>query len=132
MRRRFAALTEVGYPYLVAEIDGRWRAMPMPAPYRTRPAYRFTVENSSTSLRSPGPGVGTALLTSPGRCPTATGFRLMVAVIGDSRNRLRSRCTARAASRSVGTLHSVGFKFGRWLDSVLMQKALGDGASTTP
>jgi phosphinothricin acetyltransferase len=129
MMRRFSALLDNGFPYLVATRGGEVAGYAYAGPYRPRPAYRFTVENSvylaSTSQRQ---GIGLTLLTELIAQSAARGYRQMVAVIGDSANQGSIRLHTRAGFAMIGTLPDVGYKFGRWLDSVLMQRALGDGA----
>jgi phosphinothricin acetyltransferase len=102
-------------------------------PYRARPAYRFTVEDSiymaPTAQRR---GIGRALLERLMIESQARGFRQMIAVIGDSAQTPSIALHEAAGFRLVGTFEAVGFKFGRWLDSVLMQKQLGEGARTDP
>lgn len=133
MRRRRRALIDGGYPYLVAERDGLVRGYAYAGPYRTRPAYRHTVENSvyveSAAQRQ---GVGTALLGALIEACTERGFRQMVAIIGGSAHTASIRLHRAAGFETVGTFRNVGFKHGRWLDSVLMQRALGQGARTLP
>ena len=99
--------------------------------YRPRPAYGATVENSiyiRSDLR--GRGVGAALLKALIEAATERGFRQMIAVIGDSENHASRALHARLGFGHIGILRSVGWKHGRWLDSVLMQRALGDGDAT--
>jgi phosphinothricin acetyltransferase len=133
MRRRFEALRDGNFPYLVAEADGRIAGYAYAGPYRARPAYRFTVENSIyLSPASHRRGLGFALLTELIAQCEARGCRQMIAVIGDSANAASIGLHARAGFDMIGTHRDVGFKFGRWLDSVLMQRALGEGARTTP
>ena len=133
MRRRFAAITEAGYPYFVAEIDGRVVGYAYAGAYRTRPAYRFTVENSVYIVpEAQGQGVGAMLLKALIEAATAKGYRLMVAVIGDSRNQASITLHRNAGFTFCGTIHSVGYKFGRWLDSVIMELPLGEGDSSPP
>jgi L-amino acid N-acyltransferase YncA len=133
MLRRFEAITGAGYPYFVAEFEGRIAGYAYASAYRTRPGYRFTVEDSVyVATDAQGKGVGKALLERViARCRD-DGFRLMIAVIGDSANFASITLHRRLGFRYCGTIHSVGYKFGRWLDSVLMQKALGKGATTVP
>jgi L-amino acid N-acyltransferase YncA len=133
MQRRFDALQAAGHPYLVAECDGAVAGYAYAGPYRARPAYRFSVEDSV--YVAPGwqrRGIGRALLASLIEAAEAKAFRQMVAVIGDSANTSSIELHRAAGFRLVGTLENIGFKFGRWLDSVLMQRALGEGASNTP
>lgn len=133
MLRRFEAITGAGYPYFVAELDGRVAGYAYAGPYRTRPAYRFTVENSVYIAPDvQARGVGRALLARLVNACTGQGFRLMVAVIGDSANFASIALHRRAGFRFCGTIHAVGYKFGRWLDSVIMELPLGDGDASAP
>ena len=133
MLRRFKTITDAGYPYFVAELDGRIAGYAYASAYRTRPGYRFTVENSVyIAPDAQGKGIGRVLLAAVIDACTATGFRLMVAVIGDSANFASISLHRRAGFTFCGTIHSVGFKFGRWLDSVIMQLPLGEGDRSTP
>ncbi|MEQ9332356.1 N-acetyltransferase family protein [Thalassobaculum sp.] len=133
MARRRAAVIAAGYPHLVAELDGAVVGYSYASAYRPRPAYRFTIENSvyvQDGLR--GRGVGRALLGALiDRCE-AGPWRQMIAVIGDTGNEPSIGLHAAFGFRRVGTLQAVGFKFGRWVDSVLMQRALGSGEGTDP
>jgi phosphinothricin acetyltransferase len=133
MRRRRAALVEGGFPYLVAEADGVLLGYAYAGPYRTRPAYRSTVEDSVyVAPEAHGKGVGRALLTALIEACETRGFRLMVAVIGD-RDSAGSIGLHRALGfEMVGALEPVGYKHGRWLATVLMQRVLGEGATTPP
>ena len=133
MKRRLEALIEAGYPYLVAEVDGAVAGYAYAGPYRPRPAYRWSVEDSvyvvSTMHRR---GIGGVLLGALIAEAERRGFRQMVAVIGDSAQ-VPSIALHRAwGFRHIGTIEHVGFKFGRWLDTVLMQRALGPGAVEPP
>jgi L-amino acid N-acyltransferase YncA len=133
MLRRFRAIVDGGYPYFVAELDGRVAGYAYAGAYRTRPAYRFTVENSVyIAPDAQGKGVGRALLAALIDTCTRQGFRLMVAVIGDSANFASIALHRRAGFTFCGTIHSVGYKFGRWLDSVIMQLPLGQGDTSAP
>jgi phosphinothricin acetyltransferase len=134
MAARLAAVTAAGYPWLVAHRDGAIAGYAYAGPFRTRPAFRFTVENSIyVAEAARGHGVGRALLEHLiGHC-TARGFRQMVAVIGDSANQKSSlRLHAGLGFVEVGRLPDVGFKHGRWLDTVLMQRPLGEGGAPPP
>jgi L-amino acid N-acyltransferase YncA len=133
MTRRFNALKEGSFPYFVAVLDGCVVGYAYAGPYRPRPAYRFTVENSvyldPTIHRR---GVGLKLMQRLiGECE-ARGYRQMVAVIGDSANAGSIGLHTRCRFDMIGTHSNVGFKFGRWLDTVMMQLALGEGATTVP
>jgi phosphinothricin acetyltransferase len=133
MTRRFEALTGGGFPYLVAICDGRVAGYAYAGPYRPRPAYRFTVENSlylDPAIHRRG--IGTQLLRELVAQCEARGFRQIIAVIGDSANAGSIGVHARLGFQMIGTHPNVGFKFGRWLDTVMMQRALGDGGTTTP
>jgi phosphinothricin acetyltransferase len=125
MTIRRAHLLEKGFPYLVAERDGEVIGYTYAGPYRTRPAYRFTVENSvyvrPGNLRQ---GIGQRLLAALLVECARKEFRQVIAVIGDSANQASIRLHERLGFRLVGTLRSVGFKFDRWYDSVLMQRDL--------
>jgi len=125
MARRRADVLGRGLPYLVAELEGRVVGYSYATPYRTRPAYRFTIENSVyVENELGGTGIGRALLAALiARCE-AGEWRQMVAVIGDSHNAPSIGLHARLGFRPIGTLRAVGFKFGRWVDSVLMQREL--------
>jgi len=133
MTRRFNELTTGGFPYLVAVIDGTVVGFAYAGPYRARPAYRFTVENSVyVAHDSHRRGVGKALLDALIEASTEKGFRLMVAVIGDSNQAASIGLHEAAGFKHAGVFENIGYKFDRWLDSVLMQRALGPGASKPP
>jgi len=133
MAARRESLVAAGYPYLVAEVDNVFAGYAYAGPYRTRPAYRFTVENSVyVAKRVRKQGVGLRLLNALIAECEAAGFRQMVAIIGDSQHEASIQLHDKAGFRSVGTIQNVGFKFGGWVDSVLMQRALGEGANTIP
>jgi len=133
MRRRFEDVRALGLPYIVAVAKGRVLGYAYAGLYRTRPAYRFTVENS-VYVRdgSGGLGVGSTLLRVLIRRCTASGRRLMVAVIGDSQNVASIALHARAGFRLSGVIRNVGYKHGRWLDTVIMDLPLGKGAASHP
>ena len=131
--RRFGALMDGGFPYLVAALEGRVVGYAYAGPYRPRPAYRFTVENSvylQPSMHRRG--IGLQLLQRLIAESEARGYRQMIAVIGDSANAGSIGVHRRCGFEMIGTHPSVGFKFGRWLDTVMMQRALGEGGSTLP
>jgi phosphinothricin acetyltransferase len=133
MTRRFKSLMDDSHPYLVAVLEGRVIGYAYAGPYRPRPAYRFTVENSvylAPSIHRRG--IGLQLLQRLiAECETR-GYRQMIAVIGDSANAGSIGVHSRCGFAMIGTHPHVGFKFGRWLDTVMMQRALGEGASTLP
>jgi phosphinothricin acetyltransferase len=131
--RRWRAITERGLPYLVAEAEGAVQGYCYAAPYRERSAYRFTLENSVYVApgRARG-GLGTRLLAELIRRCELGPWRQMVAVIGDSGNASSIALHRKLGFRPVGTLAGVGFKHGRWVDSVFMQRPLGSGDGTLP
>lgn len=133
MERRRAALTAGGYPYLVAADGNAILGYAYAGPYRPRAAYRNTVENS-IYLRpdAAGRGLGGKLLATLIAETEARGFRQMVAVVGDSENVASVRLHERHGFRLVGVLRAVGHKHGRWLDSVVLQRALGSGDEAEP
>ncbi|QWG13532.1 GNAT family N-acetyltransferase [Bradyrhizobium sediminis] len=133
MTRRFNVLTEGGFPYFVAALEGRVVGYAYAGAYRPRPAYRFTVENSvylQPAIHRRG--VGLKLLQRLIAECEARGYRQMIAVIGDSANAGSIGVHAKCGFQMIGTHPDVGFKFGRWLDTVMMQRALGDGGKTLP
>ena len=133
MARRFNELTAQGFPYLVAVIDETVVGYAYAAPYRARPAYRFTVENSVYIAHdSHRRGAGKALLEALIEACTDKGFRLMVAVIGDSNQAASIGLHEAAGFEHAGVFENIGYKFDRWLDTVLMQRPLGPGASKPP
>lgn len=133
MAARRAALLAAGYPYLVAEADGVVAGYAYASAYRPRPAYRDTVEGSVyVDPARHGRGVGRALLTGLIAAAASRGYRQMVAVIGDTANAPSIRLHEALGFRYVGTLRAVGWKHGRWLDTVLMQRALGPGDAGPP
>jgi len=136
MGRRCRALQDQGLPYLVAlssEDAGEILGFAYAGAYRPRPAYRHTLEDSIyVDPQHMGRGVGGALLGRLIERSTALGYRQMVAVIGDSANLGSIRLHESFGFRPVGTLNSLGFKLGRWVDVVLLQRALGVGDAELP
>ena len=131
--RRRATVVALGLPYLVAERASTVSGFAYAGPYRPRPAYRHTVENSVyVAPDAAGFGLGRLLLGALIERCAARGYRQMVAVIGDSANSASVTLHAAMGFRQVGTLSSTGFKFGRWVDTVLMQRPLGEGNATLP
>jgi phosphinothricin acetyltransferase len=121
------------FPYIVAEIDGAVAGYAYASLYRTRPAYRFTVENSVyVAPELHRRGIGRKLLEQLIEECTARGFRQMIAVIGDSNQAASIALHKACGFEPVGTLKNIGYKFDRWLDTPLMQRALGPGATTKP
>ena len=131
-RRRDAVLA-AGFPYLVAEAPEGLLGYAYASAYRTRPAYRFSVENSVYVAPGAGRrGIGLALMEEVIAQCTGAGFRQMVAVIGDSGNAASIALHKRAGFTTAGLLKAAGWKHGRWVDSVLMQRPLGAGAEAPP
>jgi L-amino acid N-acyltransferase YncA len=136
MLRRFGEVRKVGLPYLAAVSTGPGASVlgyAYATPYRARSAYRFSIENS-VYVRDglAGGGIGRALLAALiARCE-AGPWRQMIAIIGNSVHAASIALHAAAGFRRVGTLQGVGFKHGRWVDTVLMQCELGSGAATLP
>jgi L-amino acid N-acyltransferase YncA len=133
MARRRGEILARGLPYLVAEQSERILGYCYASLYRTRAAYRFAVEDSIyIDGAEVGRGIGRALLSELiDRC-AALGYRQMVAVIGGSDQWPSIRVHAALGFARVGVLPAIGFKFGAWVDTVLMQRALGEGADTQP
>jgi len=133
MQSRFERVVGGGYPYLVAAAGTEIAGYAYAGPYRPRKAYRFTVENSIYVAPAwQGKGVGKALLNALIAACEEKGFRQMIAVIGDSRNAASIALHKAAGFEMIGTHKSVGRKFGRWLDTVEMQRALGLGDRFEP
>jgi phosphinothricin acetyltransferase len=133
MARRYETLRAGSYPYLVAELDAEIVGYAYAGPYRARVAYRWSVEDAIyIATSSQRRGIGRALLERLIADAEVGGFRQMIAVIGDSANAGSIELHRAAGFRMVGTFDNVGFKFGRWLDTVLMQRPLGTGATTMP
>ena len=131
--RRRADILARGLPYLVAETQGRDLGYAYASLYRPRSAYRFTLEDSIyIDPECTGRGIGSVLLSELIAGAAALGYRQMLAVIGGSDNWPSIRLHQRLGFNRVGMLPAVGFKFGGWVDSVLMQRALGAGAATLP
>ena len=124
-RRREAILAQ-GFPYLTAELDDHVVGYAYASPYRTRTGYRFTVEDSvyiDPALK--GKGIGKALLNALIQECETRGYKQMIAVIGDSANVASIRLHESCGFETAGVFRNVGFKFERWLDSVQMQRSLG-------
>jgi L-amino acid N-acyltransferase YncA len=131
-RRRMAILAQ-GLPYLVAERAGRVLGYCYASRYRTRSAYRFTLEDSIyIDAAELGRGIGRALLSTLIEHCTELGYRQMVAVIGGSDQWPSIRLHERLGFTHRGVLTAVGFKFAGWVDTVLMQRPLGEGAAALP
>lgn len=132
MRARHAAIVAAGLPYLVAELDGVVAGYAYASTYRPRSAYRHTIEDSVyVADGNGGRGIGLALLAALiDRCERGP-WRQMIAVIGNSGNAGSIALHARLGFEHVGVLRDVGFKHGRWVDTVLMQRALNGASDVT-
>lgn len=133
MARRRDEILKGGYPYLVAEMNGDVLGYAYAGAYRTRPAYRSTVEDSIyVAPSAQGQGVGRALLAALIEQCEALGFRLMVAVIGDEDSHGSIGLHRSLGFEPAGILKGIGYKHGRWLSTVLMQRPLGRGTAAPP
>jgi phosphinothricin acetyltransferase len=131
--RRYAEITDRGLPWVVAEHEGTVAGYAYAGPYRLRPAYRFTLEDSVyVAPGRGGLGLGRALLGRLIQLTESAGYRQLIAVIGDSGNAPSIQLHRALGFRQSGLLTAIGFKQGRWVDVVLMQRALGSGAATLP
>lgn len=133
IRRRHADVTARGLPYVVADLAGTVAGYGYCAPYRARSAYRYALEDS-VYVRADvvGRGVGSAILARLIALSEALGYRQLIAVIGDSGHAASIELHTSQGFLRVGTLRSVGYKHGRWVDSVLMQRPLGSGDGAPP
>lgn len=134
MMQRMQAVLSPGYPYIVAETeDGGIAGYAYANAFRTRPAYRWTVENSVyIDPAMQGRGIGKALMVELLDRTEQAGFRQVIAVIGGSAHKASIRLHESLGFEMIGIFKGSGFKFGRWLDTVLMQKALNGGDMTLP
>ena len=134
MTRRYEASVTAGFPWFVAEDDAEGVVgYTFASPYRPRPGYRYTVEDSVyVSPSAQRQGVGRALLEALIEGCTDRGFRQMIAVIGDVENTPSIALHRAAGFSHAGHLKDVGRKFDRWIDSILMQRPLGAGGTTPP
>ncbi len=133
MAHRRLEVLKRGLPFLVAELAGTVAGYAYASPYRLRPAYRWTLEDSiyihPDHTRK---GIGRLLLQALIAACEAKGYRQMVAIIGDSGNAPSIGLHLAFGFEHAGTLRSAGFKFGRWVDTVLMQRPLGSGDTAPP
>lgn len=133
MRRRMETILQAGHAYVVASSGDKVLGYAYYAAYRPRPAYRYTVENSIyVAPEAQGQGVGKLLLGELIRRAEAASLRQMVAVIGDSAQKASITLHQSLGFRHCGVVKSVGFKHGRWLDQVIMQRPLGPGDGEAP
>jgi phosphinothricin acetyltransferase len=133
MTSRYEAVRAKGFPYLVAEVGGQVAGYAYASHYRPRFAYRFTVEDSVyIHPERTGLGLGRALLVRLLEECERAGCRQVIAVIGDSGNAASIALHRACGFEMTGTFRSIGYKHGRWLDTVLMQRTLGEGDKTPP
>ncbi len=133
MTARWQRVTSRGLPYLVAMKGKRVVGYAYAGPFRERSGYRYTIEDSVYVAEDfLGRNVGNALMNELIERCTVLGFRQMIAVIGDSTNASSLALHSRHGFFVVGSLSSTCFKFGRWVDAVLMQRILGDGDNSLP
>lgn len=133
IRRRHADVLGHGLPWLVADFSGQVAGYGYCSLYRSRSAYRHTLEDSVYVRQDMlGKGVGSALLAALLERCEALGYRQVIAVIGDSANAPSIQLHASHGFLRAGTLRSTGYKFGRWVDSVIMQRPLGQGDGAPP
>jgi L-amino acid N-acyltransferase YncA len=133
LARRRHDILALGLPYLVAESGGRVLGYSYASRYRTRSAYRFTLEDSIyIDAAEVGRGIGRSLLSALIEGCAELGYRQMIAVIGGSDQWPSIRLHQALGFTRAGFLAAVGFKFGAWVDGVLMQRPLGSGAGTLP
>lgn len=133
MVQRWAEVLAQGFPYVVAELDGKVAGFAYASAYRTRIGYRYTVENSVyVDVRHQGRGIGKHLMAVVIAACEKQGLRQMIAVIGDRANVASIKLHESCGFKLIGIFPSLGFKFGRWVDSVQMQLSLGAGDSSLP
>jgi phosphinothricin acetyltransferase len=134
MASRFGAVTAGGFPYLVAETEGAVLGYAYAGPFRPRPAYRFVVEDSVyVAPEAKGRGIGLLLMQALIETARVSGFRQIIAVIGDGHAESASvRLHEKLGFHHCGRLEGSGYKHGRWLDTVFMQLPLNGGADLPP
>ncbi len=133
MAARFASLKAGNFPFFVAERDGAVIGFAYAGPYRERPAYRFTVQDAIyLAPEARGQGIGRLLLTALIAEAGRRGFRQMIGIVGNSQNHASIGLHRSLGFEEVGTLRNVGWKHGRWLDTVFAQLILGEGAEEPP
>ena len=130
---RWKNITKMGFPYLTAELDNKVVGYTYAFRYRARSAYEYTIEDSVyVSPDFIGKGVGESLLNALIHTCLPLGWRQMVAVIGDSHNNSSINLHEKCGFDKIGVMPSTGYKLGQWIDTVIMQRELGDGDKTTP
>ena len=131
--RRWQTITSDSLPYLIAELNNKVIGYAYASKYRSRSAYKYTIEDSVyVSPNSIGKGVGKALLKSIVQKCASLGYRQMIAVIGGSDNHSSINLHERCGFYQIGTMPSTGYKLQQWVDSVMMQRQLGQGDQTNP
>ena len=133
MTARAQSVQEKELPFLVAEVAEQIAGYAYASPYRPRAGYRFTLEDSVyVAPDAVSAGVGSALLAELITRCTDLGYRQMIAIIGDTANHASIRLHAKHGFVDAGTIEAVGFKFGRWVDLVWMQRPLNGGGASPP
>lgn len=133
MKSKYESIRDKGLPFLVAQIAGEVAGYTYVTPYRGRSAHRFSLENSIYVRQDKrGCGLGKALLGELVQRCEALGYRQLIAIVGDSANTASIRLHSSMGFKQIGTLDGVGFKFGRWVNTVIMQRQLGEGIATLP
>lgn len=134
MRARFEALRRQSYPYIVAcDVHGTVAGYAYAGPFRARPAYRWSVEDSIyIDPAHKGAGLGVMLIDRLVELCEEAGFRQMIAVIGGADHTPSIRIHEKAGFSRIGVFEGSGFKFGRWIDTLLMQRRLGEGNASIP
>ena len=131
--QRWETITQDGFPYLIAELNGKVVGYAYASKYRSRLAYKYTIEDSVyVSPNSTGQGVGKALLQAIIQKCIPLGYRQIIAVIGGSDNHSSINLHEKCGFYKIGTMPGTGYKLGRWVDSVMMQRQLGQGDCSTP
>jgi L-amino acid N-acyltransferase YncA len=133
LTRRWQNIINDGFPYLIAEMDHKVVGYAYASKYRLRSAYEYTIEDSVyVSPNFIGQGVGESLLNNLIQKCTSLGYRQMIAVIGDSDNNSSISLHKKCGFNKIGIMPSTGYKLEQWVDSVMMQRELGEGDKTTP
>ena len=133
LTRRWQNIINDGFPYLIAEMDHKVVGYAYASKYRLRSAYEYTIENSVyVSPNFIGQGVGKTLLNNLIQKCTSLGYRQMIAIIGGSDNNSSISLHEKCGFYKIGIMPSTGYKLEQWVDSVMMQKELGEGDKTTP
>ena len=133
LTRRWKTITSTGFPYLTAELENKIVGYTYASKYRSRSAYEYTIEDSVyVSPDFLGQGVGESLLNTLIHKCLPLGWRQMVAVIGDSQNTSSISLHEKCGFYKIGIMPSTGYKLGQWIDTIIMQRELGDGDKTTP